>query len=672
MRKVFFLFLVGLYASIMAAAQQPNAGLNMADYEKIKKMTPAQLEAYKQKMVKEASEKALTIANSNNIALDKARLPGIALEPPVKDIKRLQLLPSQPPTKIELTTGLKQSEQQIRKGIPAPKLEEIQQAVADLPVEAIQERAIMDFYADDPRGAIAMMMQAAVKAPDSLQLLNNLGAMLNLQGGEHIAIPVFQYCLQRIPGSSTLLNNIGQSFMALGDMLKAAAYFNQCLSIDSLNTEANHSMGMLHYFKKEYDASMKYFEREMSVAVRASTLAMAYRMGRKFNLRGIMQRRKQFNGRPEKDHFEEITMGRFVFPQLPGKAAQVIADRELFSLYAASIQAEQLTWMGHAVRVAAGYTHEMGNQHPGLYTDLVNAMLEEAQEEFTPEYLTVFTDKDYENIREIIAHYTNMITLLSCPETPAGAGIEAQEAYEIKCCRELKQPLADRMTYQISSYVQPLIRKGELRWKSYINQLVDIVQLDPGPGNQALVYNAVAGYFNFLSVSMASFSLWEVNNLLPKCFTPGTTTHLDSLIESDRSWRVDCPKWLNAKIDFNGMAVSVDCSKYSIEAGSSIAGAYEYEFKSGKSTLLIGPSTKAEFLGIKATLKEQAYITFDNNKQFADFGIKTTGDVSVSASPFKLGPGIKLGGTVADAQVTNSWSINSGFKSSMEGKGLFK
>jgi len=81
MHKYFFLFLTGLYMSITAAAQQANAGMNMADYEKISKMTPAQLEAYKQKMAKEASEKALTMANSNNIALDKARLPGFALAP---------------------------------------------------------------------------------------------------------------------------------------------------------------------------------------------------------------------------------------------------------------------------------------------------------------------------------------------------------------------------------------------------------------------------------------------------------------------------------------------------------------------------------------------------------------------------------------------------------------
>lgn len=162
--------------------------------------------------------------------------------------------------------------------------------------------------------AILLMMELAVKQPDSLLVLNNLGAMLNKGGAEHKAAPILMHCLDKLPNSSIVLNNLGQSFMALGDLFKAADYFNQCLSLDSLNVEANHSMGMLHYFKKEYDAAMKYFEREMSVAIRRSTMLMAYKMGKKFNLRELTRRKHARSGRPEKNHFEEITMGKFSLP----------------------------------------------------------------------------------------------------------------------------------------------------------------------------------------------------------------------------------------------------------------------------------------------------------------------------------------------------------------------
>jgi tetratricopeptide (TPR) repeat protein len=590
--------------------------------------------------------------------------------PPVKDIKRLQLLPSQPPTRAELVSSLQQSVRQIQKGMPVPKLEAINQLTATQPVEIIHEKAILEFYANDPKGAILMMMQMAAKAQDSLLLLNNLGAMLNMHGAEHKAVPLLQYCLQKLPNSSIVLNNIGQSFMGLGDLFRAADYFNQCLSIDSLNIEANHSMGMLHYFKKEYDAAMTYFEREMSVAMRRTTLAMAYKMGKKFNLRAIMQRKQRRSGRPQKDHFEEITLGKFSFPNLPQTARQIINDKKTFAAYATSVRAEFMTWTGYANQIATGYTAQTGNQLPGVYSDLATAMLEELQEEFSPEYLNGFTASDHQHIMDIISHNINILVQLKCPEAPAGTGIDAQEAYEIKCCRELKEPMADKMVKEISSYVQPIIRTGEGRWKAYINQLVEIVQLDPSPGNQAMVYHAVAGYFNYMSLGAVYFSAGEVNNLIPKCFEAYSDSELDSLMESDRDWRITCPAWLNLEVDFDGMALKVDCDKYVIEAGSSIMGGFEHEFKSGKSTLLLGPATKAEFLGLTAELKTQLFITFDGNKQFADFGVKNTGELGLTGTPISAIPHIKIGGNLAGIEVSTTMGIISGYIESLEKKGI--
>lgn len=668
-KQIFFL-LFSLAMAISVAAQQSDTGVTMPGYEQLQKMTPAQLEAYKQRMIAEAGKKAQDLAEENNLRINQARLPGIELKPPVKDIRRLQLLPSQPPDRTELVSLLRQSAQQMQNDIPVPGVEEIKQLSATLPVETINDNAIMEFYTDDPKGAVLMMMETAARSPESLLLLNNLGAMLNLQGAPDKAIPVLQYCLQKLPASSAVLNNIGQSFMALGDALKAASYFNQCLSVDSLNIEANHSMGMLHYFKKEYDAAMACFEREMSVAVRSNTLAMAYRMGKKVNLRAIMQRKQRRNGQPQNDHFEEITMGKFSFPPLPNSARQIMADRLFYNTYGASVQAEQMTWMQHAVHISAGYTAEDGNRHPGLYSELVTAMLEELHEEFTPEYLSAFSQSDRDHILEVLGERSDMLIKLKCPDEAAGTGIDAQEAYAIKCCRELMEPVADKMVYEIASYVQPIIRKGEGRWKAYINQLVEIVQLDPSPGNKALVYQAIAGYFNFLSVAFVSFPVWEVHALLPKCFEPLNAAELDSLIESDQNWKVSCPAWLNAEVKLNGLVLKADCNKYVIEVGGSVMGGFEHEFKSGNSTILLGPATKSEFLGLTAEFKSQLYITFNGNKQFADFGVKNTAEFGITGTPIPFGPNIKIGGNLAGIEVSNTMSIHGGYNENMEKKGI--
>lgn len=666
-RSLFLLFSFSM--TIAVAAQQNATGVNMPGYGQLPNMTPAELEAYKQKVIKEAGAKALNVAAKNSISINQAGLPGVELQPPVKDIRRLQLLPSQPPDRAGLVSLLQQSAQQIEKEIPVPRVEEIKRISATLPVETINDNAIMEFYTDDPKGAVLMMMETAARSPESLLLLNNLGAMLNLQGAPEKAIPVLEYCLQKLPASSAVLNNIGQSFMSLGDALKAAAYFNQCLAVDSLNIEANHSMGMLHYFKKEYDAAMTCFERELSVAVRSNTLAMAYRMGKKFDLRAIMHRKQRRNGQPQKDHFEEITMGKFSFPPLPNSVRQIMADRQFYNTYGASVQAEQMAWTDHAVRISVNHTAEAGNRHPGLYGELVTAMLEELHEEFTPEYLSAFSQRDRDHILEILGQRSDMLIKLKCPDEAAGAGIDAQEAYAIKCCRELMEPVADKMVYEIASYVQPIIRKGEGRWKAYINQLVEIVQLDPSPANKAMVYNAVAGYFNSLSVAFVSFPVWEVHTLLPKCFEPYNAAELDSLVKSDQHWQVSCPPWLNAEVKFNGLVVKADCNKYVIEVGGSVMGGFEHEFKTGNSTILLGPATKAEFLGLTAEFKSQLYITFDGKKQFADFGVKNTAELGVTGTPIPFGPNIKIGGNLAGIEVSNTMSLHGGYKESIEKKG---
>lgn len=58
--------------------------------------------------------------------------------------------------------------------------------------------------------------------------------------------------------------------------------------------------------------------------------------------------------------------------------------------YAASIQAEQLFWLNNSTQISLKYSESYGKQHPGLYADLVQAMLDELSEEFTPEYLNNF------------------------------------------------------------------------------------------------------------------------------------------------------------------------------------------------------------------------------------------------------------------------------------------
>ena len=638
---------------------QTNGGSH-PDVNKLLKMSPAEREAYKKKMLREQAEKAANLIEKNNLNIDVRTVPGYDVKPPVKNVARLALIASKPPTRQELVNNVQQSIRQLKQGIPAPKAQQIEQFSVSQSIAAIHDASIMSFYNGNPAEGMLLLMHAVAKSPDSLQMVNNLGAMMNMTGAGHSAIPLLQYCLERVPQSSTVLNNIGQSFMALGDLMRAAEYLNRCLEFDSLNIEANHSMGMLHIFKKEYAAGMKYFEREMSVAIRRSTLAMAYKTGVNFNLREITKRKHARNGVPTKNHFEEITMGKFSMPDFPANALDAKLRVPEFSAYAASVQSEAMHWMTVMNRLSMTPTNP--NEKPGIYSELVEAMLEELHKEFNPNYLTNYSDDDAQWVQDRIAKGMSDIAKVKCPPLPGGASLEAQMANEIKCCEERKRPIADQTIQQIGSHIQKITTVGQQRWKSYINQLVAIVQLDPSASNQAAVYGAVSGYFSYLSWGSLFFTTGDINNLLAGCNDDYNREEIDSLIQSDREWQVACPAWLNLSVDLGGISVKADCSKYAVEAGKGWTFGYEHEFTTGNSTFLAGPGAKLEFLGLaKAETKAQAFITFDKNKEFADFGIKHTMKIGASANPIRLG-GVKLGTNLGAIEITNAISINSGYK----------
>lgn len=639
------------------------------DVNKMMKMTPAELEAYKKKMIQQQTAKAQQMAEQYNLNVNTSILPNVEIKQPVKDVKRLALIPIKPPTRTELVTSLQQSVQQVQKGIPAPTVKEVEQFVASKSIAQIHDAAVSNFYNNNSTQGILLMMKAVAAHPDSLQMMNNLAAMYNMIGVQQKAVPLLQYCLQQLPNSSIVLNNLGQSYYGLGDMFTAAAYLRKCLDIDSLNIEANHSMGMLHYFKKEYDAATKYFERELSVAYRRSTMAMAYKMGKKFNLRALAQRRNQRKGAKQKDFFEEITLGKFSLPQFPGTAKEIISNKGEYDAFTQSIYAEMMFWRQNASVVLANAPK--GDVYPGVYHDLVEAMLEELDEEFTPDYLNPYGDHESAVAQEILQRNANAIITVKCPEAPAGSSIQVQQEFIIACCETKRRPLADKLVSEIGSHIKPIFDLGLVRWKSYINQMVAIVQLDPSPANQAMVYNVVSGYFTYLSTAMLFYTGGEVNNLLVDCVPNYKPVDLDSLVQSDREWRMNCPSWLNIEVDLGGASVKADCNKYAIEAGEGIMAGFEHEFKSGNSTLLIGVGAKAEFLGIaKAEAKSQFYFTFDKNKTFSDFGIKNTGELGISGTPIPIG-GIKVGGNIAGIEISNTHSLMSGaYEESFETKGV--
>ncbi len=220
-------------------------------------------------------------------------------------------------------------------------------------------------------------------------------------------------------------------------------------------------------------------------------------------------------------------------------------------------------------------------------------------------------------------------------------------AYERLCC-DLKTPLIDDLMYKYNSYITPKIKQAQSNYKQYINGLINIVQLDPSPGNKLMVYRTVSAYFTFLHTAIGSYLALDP---YPSCHTKMTTEEANARILSARNVDMQCPDWLKVNVKLFVAKLSADCEGYSIEADvyKLIQVGGEKKFKTGTSTLYVGAGIDGSFKGVASgSIQQQFYIVFDNNNDFADLGMRgsASGD---------------LAGGMIGAEFGYDFSMNSGF-----------
>ena len=635
----------------------------MPDINKMRKMTPAELEAYKQQMIKQYSAQAKQVAQQANFKIDEMTLPDFKVQLPAKDAKRLSLIPVQPPTLIQLSDMLNSTKKQIETAVKPVVLQEVKKIAVGQNTEVLQQAAIGEFYADRPEQSMLLAIEAALKNVNDQTAWNNLAAIMNMTGFEHKAVPILMNQLQSDPNNSMLLNNMGQAYLGLGDIGMAELFLKQCLQHDPLNPEANRSMGMIKFFYEQYEEGMRHFEKEMEVAYRRSSMALLRGKDKAFN---IYQLRKKRNV-PSRNYFGELSFQNFKVPTLPARTDETAAAKIAGESFSQSVAAEMLYWNEKAQLPEAEIKAD-GQKLPGIYSDYVEALLKDLHEVYKPEELAFFTDLDINQIESMLNGYHARLMAVKCPQPPAGSTFGEQEAYIKKCC-DLKKPIMDAFVAQYNGFIQQRGKRVLGTWKEYLNDLINIVSLDPSAGNKIMVYRNLQQYFVVLA------QCWGKGQFLDppmECYTNLSTAEADSMIASSRNLDLSCPEWLNVEIDVQVAKIKADCSKYAIEVGKLWQGSYEHHFKTGTTTLAVGVGAKAKFFANTggADLKAMVYVSFDNNNEFSDVGVMGKASVKIGDTPFALAGGNgSAGGTLGGSEGVVKYGLNSGFTSGVKGTG---
>jgi len=649
------------------AQTKKTAAPAMPDVNKLMKMSPQELETYKQQMLKQSSVQAKTIAGRNNIKINEMLLPDYEIKPPVKDIQRLSKLPLQAPSRMELMASVAKSKKQLESVAPKELVQQVEKTVQEQNAAQLQTSAVASWYGDKPAEALLTAIGAVQKNPNEPIVWNNLAAFFNMSGLQDKAIPVLQHLLAQTPDNSMVLNNIGQAYLGLGDLSKAEQYLKQCLAIDEMNPEANRSMGMIRLYTKQVDEAQKYFEKELLLAHRRSTLANMKKAGRPINLYALRKQRKNV---PHRDLFEEIELAKFTIPDLPATALEAGQWSKKHAGYIESLQKEFMFWFNSG-NLTEEQQRAEGHKHPGLYSDLVNELLGELGDEYD-QTLGVLREGDDAALIEMANVYGKNISQAVCPQAPfvPGGGADLQLAYQKKCC-DIKTPIVDKYISEHNAFVQARIRLAQGRWKQYINGMIDIVQLDPSAGNKKMVYATVAGYFTFL---LTSINLVATDAPPIECMVNLTTEEADNIIEASHNIDFNCPQWLNIEFSLGISKLKADCNKYSLEVGKGVFGGYEKDFKTGTSTLTAGVGYSETF-GISGKLgaKQMVYISFDNNNEFADFGLKGKVEAGLQLTPQVIQEGIlEVGGNIGSIEGGYTLGINSGFNGAVKTNGMIK
>ena len=661
MKKWLIIFL------FVAAGAGVQAQMSPAEMQKLSKMSPAELEKWKEQKLKQLSRQAKQLSDQYDLKVDETVLPDYELKLPVKDVQRLSLITPTIPSMTQLTSAVASSRKQLENVATPAVVQEVKQVTAQQTPAQMEALSIGQWLNNNPVQAMLLSMSSALKSPQEPAAWNNLAALYNMIGLEQKAVPILQYWLEKMPGNPMLLNNMGQAYLGMGDIEKAKGYLQKCLDADDMDPEANHAMGMIAAFSREVDKAMEYFEKELQIAYRRSTLAQIRRMGRSVNMLRLRAQRRNV---PHRDLFTEIGLSKFSIPRLPTAAEQTVKWQADMAGVAKSLQAEYIFWSTAGVLTKEQQEAE-GRKYPGVYADLANELFSEHGDLYAHLLGLVRNDGEVSLLKEMVEGYYTRLSQAVCPTPPPNpeGGDALIKAYAKKCC-DLHTPIIDAYMSERNGWMQTRLDETVANWKSYINGLVDIASLDPDAGNKRMVYHAVAEYFAFLLGVQTAVAQ---EGLPGECMVKMTAEEADEIIAASHDLQLNCPPWLNIKLDLTMVKLSADCSKYGIEGGEGLMGGYEKNFKTGVSTLSVGMGVKGSFGAAKASAVQMIYVSIDNNNQMTDIGLRGSAGGSIGyTTDGVIGDIGKIGTTLAGVEGGYTLGLESGFKAGITGKGVMK
>ncbi len=188
---------------------------------------------------------------------------------PKKDATRIAAIPKTVLTSATISSYLQQLQQQLTTKIPMELRDKTRQQVNEIkeehPGKKISATAAMGYLAfGNVNAALLVMMEACKEDPSDANNLNNLAALLNMNGGEHLSIPILQLLNKQYPRNSTILNNLAHAWFGLGDLVNAGKYIDSTIRLCAWHPQANQIKAAIEASKGNTAAAVKAAKQAIS------------------------------------------------------------------------------------------------------------------------------------------------------------------------------------------------------------------------------------------------------------------------------------------------------------------------------------------------------------------------------------------------------------------------
>lgn len=202
-------------------------------------------------------------------AMANEQKAGLEVKVPQRDAARIASIPKRVLTSATIGSYIQQLQQQLTTKLPAELRDKTWQQVNEIrkahPGKKISATAAIGYLAfGNVNAALLVMMEACKEDPSDANNLNNLAALLNMNGGEHLSIPILQLLNKQYPRNSTILNNLAHAWFGLGDLVNAGKYIDSTIRLCAWHPQANQIKAAIEESKGNTAAAVKAAKQAIS------------------------------------------------------------------------------------------------------------------------------------------------------------------------------------------------------------------------------------------------------------------------------------------------------------------------------------------------------------------------------------------------------------------------